>query len=193
MRRPLASLLAIAALTTSLAACGSDGSESAASTPTSTAPVAASDYVKGLCTSVADFRDTLDARNAAFQEEFSTGSPTPAEVKDGLVAFLGDAAAETQALTDEIRALGTPDVEGGEEMVLGFVSALEQAEDLFATTQDEIEALPTDDPAALTQGFEEAGAKLTDAATQIGATFDDLENAELTAAAKDEPACADIL
>jgi hypothetical protein len=195
MHRSFVRVLAVAVLAALLAACGDDGTGTASgtSTPTTTAPVPAAEYAEALCTAATDYQTTLDARNGEFQTGLNTGSPTPEDIKDATVAFLGDAADETQALAEEIRSIGVPDIDGGEEIAVQVVNAIEQAEDLFATTQDEVEALPTDDIAALTQGLQDAGTKLSEAANEIGSTFDSLESEELTTAAEDIPACADII
>jgi hypothetical protein len=92
-----------------------------------------------------------------------------------------------------VDALGTPDVENGEQVRSTLTDAFEQVIAAFDEAEADIDALPADDPAALAQGFTEVGSKLQEAGTEISASFDDLESPELDEVAGDVEACAGIV
>lgn len=191
-RSLLVRALVVAGVTIPLAACGGDdGSETASDEAPTAVPAVA--YVEDLCTSVTGYRSDLDARGEALQEELAELGTDVAAAQDALVALLEDAAAATQTLAEDVRALGTPDVEGGDEVAVGFVNALERAEDLFATAAEEVAALPDDDPDALGEGLTTVGENLDSASGELEATFQELESGELSEAAADVEACAEVM
>lgn len=185
------------ALVLFLAACsgdGSGGSGTGASPSEDRAEAAAPrEYMEGLCAAIVTYQEDLEAENASFQEQFSGGTPSPAETKDALVAFLTQAADRTRQLKSDVEALGTPDVADGERIKGAFVSAFQQVVALFAGAKEDVENLSTSDPAALAEGFASAATKLQEAGAGIGASFDDLSSDELTTAATDAPSCQGVI
>lgn len=192
----IARALALALLALSLAACSDDGGGEGTSTEgTSTETAAAvpvEEYLEGLCTAISDYQDDLTTLNEDLQGQLTGETPTPEDVKDLLVTFLGEAVAATQGLAEEVRALGAPDVDGGEEISVTFVSAFEQVEDLFATSKADVEALSTDDPAALAEGFQEIATNLQTGGEEIASVFETLPEDDLDVNPEDIPACAGI-
>lgn len=197
MHRPLKRVPAAVFALVLLAACSSDGSGGTDGVGTSAeAPAegAAPDaYMEGLCAAIVSYQGDLEAESTSLQDQFSGGTPTPEETKDILVTFLGNAADRTQQLMDDVEALGTPDVENGEEVKAAFVGAFQQVLDLFDSAKSDVEALSTDDPAALAEGFTSAATKLQEAGAGIGASFDDLSSSELDTAAQDAASCAGVI
>jgi hypothetical protein len=197
MNRWLLRVLALPLALVLFAACSSDDPEAqdSAQTPAdqpagaSAAPAA---YIDGLCTAVVTYKADLEAENRAFQDSISGDSPSPEATKEALVTFLSTAADRTQQLIDDVEALGTPDVDNGGEVRSTFTSAFQQVIDLFESARSDIEALSTEDPAALAQGFTEVATKLQEAGTEIGSTLDDLESPELDEAAVDVPSCESV-
>ena len=195
MRRPSAPALVVLALF--LAACSSDGSGgSSGGTPsgsTQAEGVAPGEYIEGLCAAIVSYQEDLDSENASFQEQFSGGTPSPAETKQALVAFLTEAADRTRKLKADVEALGTPEVDNGEQIKAAFVSAFQQVVALFAGAKEDIENLSADDPAALAEGFTSAASKLQEAGAGIGASLDNLSSDELGTAATDAPSCKGVI
>jgi hypothetical protein len=197
MRRSIDRALALLLALTLLAACSSDDGGGGEPTDTGggttdevTAPA---NYAEGLCTAVSDFQSDLQQQNAAFQDAFGGGTPSPEEAKDTLAAFVSDLSTRTQELIDEVEALGTPDVENGDEVRAALTSAFERVVEAFDQAEADIDALSTDDPAALAQGFTEVGTQLQAAGTDISTSFDDLQSPELDEAAADVEACSGVI
>lgn len=196
MHRSVARLI-IPVLTFSLlVACSNDsggdgnGQASAEASDEAAAPAT---YADGLCSAIASYQTDLQAENSAFQEQLSGGTPGPAETKDALTSFLGTAADRTEQLIDDVEALGTPDVDNGAEVRSAFVNGFQKVVDLFNAAKADVEKLSIDDPEALAAGFTEAGTKLQEAGTEIGASFDDLSSPELDAAAAEAASCSGLI
>jgi hypothetical protein len=191
-------LVAVTLLTLSLAACGGDDTSTTAGasgdgTSTETAAaVPVEEYLDGLCTAVSAYQDELTSLNDDLQGELSGATPEPGDIKDMLIAFLTEVEAATQALAEEVRGLGTPDVDGGEEIATTFVNAFEQVEDLFATSRADVEALSTDDPVALAEGLQEVATNLEAGGEDIASVFDTLPEEDLGVNPEDIPACQEI-
>jgi predicted small secreted protein len=198
MRRSIIRALALLLALTLLAACSSD--DGGGGDPTDTGGggttdevTAPADYAEGLCTAIGEFQSDLQQQSTAFQDAFGGGTPSPEEAKDTLAAFVGDLSIRTQQLIDEVEALGTPDVENGDEVRATLTSAFERVVEAFDQAEADIEALSTDDRAALAEGFTEVGTQLQAAGTDISASFEDLQSPELDEAAADVEACSGII
>jgi predicted small secreted protein len=196
-RSTIARVLALALAAFSLAACsGDDGGETQAGGSTSTETAAAvpvEDYLDGLCTAIVDYQDELASLNTDLETELSGEIPSPDSVKDLLVAFLDDAVVATQGLAEEVRSLGSPDVDGGDEIAVTFVNAFEQVEDLFATSRSDVDALATDDPVALTEGLQEVATNLQSGGEQIASVFDTLPEDDIDVNPEDVPSCQGLV
>lgn len=197
MRRAITSAMALLLALSLLAACssgddggGGSGGGNGGSGDTVTAPA---DYAEGLCTAIADFQTDLDRQSAELQDALGQGTPSPADMKDTLVTFVSGLSDRTHELIDEVEALGTPDVENGEEVRSTLTGAFETVVAAFDEAEADIEALPTDDPAALVQGFTDVGTKLQEAGTEISTSFGDIQSPELDEAAADVEACSGVI
>jgi hypothetical protein len=179
-------------LTLSLAACGggddegggdAGGSEDEASTET----VSAGDWASGVCTAVGDWVTTIQEQSTAITTDFTSGSPE--EGKEVFGSFISDAVAETETMIEEVEAAGVPDVEGGEEYAEELTAAFEEARDVLAGVQAQIDELPTDP-----QGFQEAaagiGPSIQEALGAVGGSISEPESQELKDAFEEEEACA---
>jgi hypothetical protein len=189
----VARVLIAGLLTVSLVACGGDdGGETAqGGTETQAAAVPVEEYLEGLCTAVTDYQTDITTLSDDLQGQIDEAE-TPGDVKDILVVFLGEAVTATQGLAEEVRGLGTPDVDGGEEIATTFVNAFEQVEDLFASSKSDVEALSTDDPAALAEGFQEIATNLEAGGEEIASVFDTLPEDDIDVSPEDIPACAGL-
>ena len=101
-------VLALAGLTTALAAvaagCGGGGSSSSTTT-TSATPVV--EWAGDFCTAVTSWKDQLTTTGKDL-----VSNPT----KDGLQQAADDAKSATQTLTDDLKGLGTPDTPSGKKV-----------------------------------------------------------------------------
>lgn len=198
MRRAITSAMALLLALSLLAACssgddgggGGSGGGNDVSADTATAPA---DYAEGLCTAIADFQTDLDRQSAELQDALGQGTPSPADMKDTLVTFVSGLSDRTHELIDEVEALGTPDVENGEEVRSTLTGAFETVVAAFDEAEADIDAISTDDPAALVQGFTDVGTKLQEAVTEISTSFGDIQSPELDEAAADVEACSGVI
>jgi hypothetical protein len=193
MRRSFAGLVLVSL--SLLAACSNgDPAPPEQGTPAEapTEATAPADYVAGLCAAVVSFQTDLEAENASLQESISGDEPDPADLKAALESFLAALSDRSQRLVDEVDALGTPDVDNGEDVRSALTSAIEQVVTLFDEARSDIAALATDDLAALEEGFIAAGAKLQEAAVGISGSLDGLSSPELKEAAADAPSCDEV-
>jgi len=197
MRRSFVRALALLLALTLVAACGGDddggGAGDGDDGGTSDQVTVPADYAEGLCTAIGDFQEDLQQQSTEFQNAFGSGTPSPEQAKDTLATFVGDLSTRTQQLIDEVDALGTPDVDNGEEVRETLTSAFERVVEAFDQAEADIDALSTDDPAALAEGFTEVGTQLQAAGTDISSSFDDLQSPELDEAAADVEACSGII
>lgn len=198
MRRAITSAMALLLALSLLAACssgddgggGGSGGGNDGSADTVTAPA---DYAEGLCTAIADFQTDLDRQSAELQDALGKGTPSPADMKGTLVTFVSGLSDRTHELIDDVEALGTPDVENGEEVRSTLTGAFETVVAAFDEAEADIEALSTDDPAALVQGFTDVGTKLQEAGTEISTSIGDIQSPELDEAAADVEACSGVI
>ena len=197
MRRAITSAMALLLALSLLAACssgdGGGGGSSGGNDGSADTATAPADYAEGLCTAIADFQTDLDRQSAELQDALGQGTPSPADMKDTLVTFVSGLSDRTHKLIDEVEALGTPDVENGEEVRSTLTGAFETVVAAFDQAEADIEALPTDDPAALVQGFTDVGTKLQEAGTEISTSFGDIQSPELDEAAADVEACSGVI
>lgn len=197
-RISLTRVVAVALLTLGPLACGGDGDGASAqgsstgpSTPTPPSDVPVETYLEGLCTAVGDYQDDLTTLSDDLQARLdAVGSPD--DVKDLLVEFLDQAVTSSQGIAEEVRALGVPDVESGEQIATTFINAFERVEDLFATSKSDVEGLSTDDPEALAEGFQEIATNLEAGGEEIASVFDSLPKDDIDVDPEDVPACAGV-
>jgi hypothetical protein len=195
MRRWIVRAIVLALPLAVLVACSGDdpvaGADTSVEAPAEA--IAPADYIEGLCAAIVSFQTDLESESAALEDSFSGGTPTPEESKTVLGSFLGTLADRTEQLLDDVNALGTPDVDNGDEVRTALTAAFEQVVVLFRDARSEIEGLSTEDPAALAEGFATAGTKLQEAAAGISASFEDLASPDLEEAAADAPSCEGVI
>jgi uncharacterized phage infection (PIP) family protein YhgE len=178
MRARLATLvLVVASLAAVAAGCG--GSDEEAD------PTAA--WASGFCTAVTTWTDSLDDVTSQFTDTSNLS-------EDGLRDAADDVKSATQQLVDDLRALGAPDTESGEEIRSSLDSlstTLETEADDIESTVDEVSGL-TDIPSAITT----VSASLSAMGSAFTATLQTIDDAdaggELETALEDSPECAGI-
>ena len=101
---PRAHLVAVMALLTLIAAgCGSSGGNS---TSTTTSASATATWASGVCTSITTWQTALKSATDSLKS-----NPT----KSGLQTAGSDARAATQTLTSDLKGLGKPDTQAGQQ------------------------------------------------------------------------------
>ena len=175
-RLALSAVVAVAAL----AAAGCGGSDDSESDPTAA-------WASGFCTAVTDWTDELQTITSSFSDTSNLS-------EDGLRTAADDVRSATQQLVDEIRDLGAPETDGGEEIR----SALDSLSTTLETESAGIEQT-VDSISGLT-GLANAAASITTSLSAMGTAFSETlqtidaadVDGELQSALEDSPECADI-
>ena len=174
-------LLAIAVAALALVAAGCGGSdESSSASP-------ADEWAEGFCTAITTWTDSL----TSVTEQFASPSSL---TKDGLTDAANDVKSSTETLVDDLRGLGAPDTESGQDVKTSI-------DELSTTLESEVANIEsTVDEASGLTGLPSAISSITTSLSAMGTAFAStlqaIESAdvkgELKTALEDSPACADI-
>lgn len=154
---------------------GDDGTEASGTT----------DWANGVCTAVTTWTESL--RSAA-------SSVTADPSRDSLESAVDDVESATETLTEDLRGLGRPDTEAGEEAQ----QTVEQLSDDLNDDVQEIETAVDDVSGAsdIPSAVSTISATLMSMGNQISSAFDELEQVddtgELRNAFEQADACADL-
>lgn len=168
---------AVLALALVAAGCGGSSEESD--------PTAA--WAAGFCTAITDWTDSL-------QEVTSQFTDTSNLSEDGLRSAAADVRSSTEQLVDEIRGLGAPETQSGEEIRSSL-------DDLSTTLETEVEKISeaVDGASGITglaSAITAASASLSAMGSAFAATLQEIGDSdvggELQAALEDSPECAGI-
>jgi methyl-accepting chemotaxis protein len=176
------SAVALAAIlaTLALAAAGCGGSDDGAADPTAA-------WASDFCGAVTSWTDELQTVTSSFSDTSNLS-------EDGLRSAADDVKSATEQLVDDIRGLGAPDTDGGEEIRSSLDSLSETLETEAASIEKAVEGI-----SGIT-GLPSAVSTITASLSAMGTAFTEalqaIENAdveeELQSALEDSPACADI-
>jgi hypothetical protein len=121
---------------------------------------------------------------------------SPQQAKTQFVNFLNGAVMSTDTMIAGVQAAGVPSVPNGRAISNGLVSGLQQIRSAFAQAQSQAQALPADNPAALSTGAQNLANTLTAAGNQVKTNLNSLNqryaSTELTAAFKNQTACQSL-
>ena len=180
MRRFWLLAVLVVALAGVAAGCGSDDDAESDADPTAA-------WADGFCNAVTDWRDELQT----ITEQFSGGSNLS---EDDIKSAAADVKSATQTLVDDLRDLGAPDTDSGEEVKSSL--------DTLSTTL-ETESSAIEDTANGVSSITElasAAPKILSSLSALGTAFsqtlqtiDDADvSGELQTALEDSPECASI-
>lgn len=183
MRRKLLVAIGVALLAIAAAGCG--GGDDAAETTTEATP--ASEWADGFCTAVSTWQSSLEDISGRFTSLSSLSS-------ENLQAAADDAKTATDELIEDIRALGTPDTQSGEEIeasIDDLGSTLETELDSIQATLDETSGI-TELPGAL----KDVSSSIAAMTTAFSDTYSTIRDAgaedELRDALESSSACDDV-
>ena len=165
-------LLATTAVTAlAIAAAGCGGSDESSS---DVAP--ASQWADGFCTAVTSWTDTLKA----VPDQFTTLSSLSEE---NFQAAADDIGAATDALVEELKGLGAPDTESGDEVKSSI-------DDLSSTLETELDSIQTtlDDASGITElpgAAQDVLASLSAMSGAFSTTLSSIEEADVQGELKD--------
>lgn len=183
MTRKLLVAISVAALAIAAAGCG--GSDESSSETTEAAP--ASEWADGFCGAVSTWTTEITSIRDQFTDLSSFS-------EDGLRSAAEDVKTATDQLVEDLKGLGAPDTESGDEVkasIDDLASTLETETDSIQTTVDETSGI-TELPGAVQDVLASLGAMsdaFSSALTTIGDA--DVQN-ELQDALESSPECDDI-
>ncbi len=173
-------IAAAAVLAVAAAGCGGSDESSSEATPTS-------EWADGFCTAITTWTDSLTSVKDQFTDLSSFS-------EEGLRSAADDVRSATDTLVEDLKGLGAPDTESGEEVKSSLddlSSTLETESDAIQTTVDETSGI-TELPGAA----KDILASLSAMSTAFSSTLDTIENAdakgELEDALEASPACDDL-
>ena len=177
--RTLSALICVAVLSS----CG--GGESGANS------VSANVYLAGLCRELGDWTQAAQDRLSQVQSKVQSTATVP-ERKDILRSYIEGLIGDTDDLIDGVRALGFPDVPGGQETANAFVTAFERAKNSLENGRQRIDDLP-DDPVGFSQAADQLGNDLQQQLSSIGDSVSGLGGQEdLKSAFASTPQCQSL-
>jgi len=168
---------AVAGLALVVAGCGgSDNDESPADA-----------WASGFCNAVTNWTDELQTVTSQFSDTSNLS-------QDGLRSAADDVKSATDELVDDLRGLGAPETEGGEEIRSALDSLSTTLESEAASIEETVEGISglTGIPSAITA----VTTSLSAMGNAFASTLQTIESAdageELQAALEDSPECAGI-
>jgi len=153
--------------------------------------VSAGEYVAAICTEVTAWTGEVQSLSEDIGQNLSAGA-TPTEGQAALAKFLDDVVAATDDHLAGVKDAGVPDVENGEEIAGTLVGVFEDAKQILVDARAKVDELPTDDSTAFATAADELGGSVQSALEGVGGGLGTLESAELSRAAQEEPACAQL-
>ncbi len=179
MRRFWIAAILVLALAGVAAGCGGDDE-------TESDPTAA--WADGFCSAVTDWTDEMRTITSQFTDNTSNLS------EDGLQSAATDAQTATQTLVDELRDLGAPETDSGQEVKDALDTLSTTLEDETAEIEDTANGVSsiTELPSAISTILSSLSALGASVAETLQ-TIDDADaSGELRTALEDSPECADI-
>ena len=162
---------------------GDDGSE--ASGTTSTEASRTTEWADGVCTAITTWTDSLKSAAASV-----TADPS----REGLEGAVDDVESATQTLEEDVKGLGRPDTEAGEE-------AQRELEQLLDDLDDDVQKIETavedvSGASDVLSATSTVSGTLVSMGDQISSTFEQLEQiddtGELRDAFEQADSCADV-
>jgi len=184
MTKKLLVTVCITVLAVAAAGCG--GNDEGSTTTTEATP--ASDWAEGFCTAVTTWKDSVKGVTDQFTDLSSFS-------EEGLQNAVSDVQDATDTFIGDLKVLGTPDTQSGEDVkssIDGLATTLEDELTSIQTTVDNTSGI-TEIPGAV----KDISASVTTMSTQFSSTLTTIEDAdvqgELKTAIQDSPTCADIV
>lgn len=186
------STMLIAACSSSPSPASSSSSESSTTTLPSTTGVSAATYVDTVCTSMSGWIDALKANNQSFQQDASSTTSSPADVKSAFTTLLVSAVDETQAMRDRIDQEGPPAIDDGDVAHAVLVGALEDVVALFQKALDKSEALDPSNPIEMGRAMDDLGGEIQAGAADVQNALSQMSTPELDAVFSETSSCAPL-
>ena len=179
MRSRILLTAAVAALALVAVGCGGSDDDS------DTDPTAA--WASDFCSAITTWTDELQTVTSEFSDTSNLS-------QDGLQSASDDVRGATESLVDDLRGLGAPETEGGEEIRTALDTLSTTLETETASIEETVEGISglTGIPSAITAVTASLSAMGTAFSTTLGTIEDADVGSELQTALEDSPECADI-
>jgi hypothetical protein len=183
MTGKLLAVIGISVLALSAAGCG--GSDESSTETTGVTP--ASEWADGFCTAITTWTDALQGVSDQFTDLSSFS-------EESLQSAAEDLQSATETLVEDLRGLGAPDTESGQEVE-------DSLDELSTTLETELDAIQTtvDETSGITElpgAAQDVLGSLSAMGTAFSSTMSTLESAdvknELQDALEASPACDDL-
>jgi hypothetical protein len=185
-----------AALATGLtfAACTGGSSSSGSGTSSTQASLSASQWANQVCGKITTWVNQL--QSSSNNAVSGLNGSNLQQIKTQFVNFLGGAVASTNTMISGVQTAGTPSVPNGRAISQGLVSGLQGIQSAFVQAQAQAQALPADNPTALSNGAQGLANSLENAGNQVKTSLNSLDqrypSSELDAALKNQAACQSL-
>jgi hypothetical protein len=162
-------LLFAAALVVALSvvASGCGGGKKASGTPPDK-------YAAGVCGAIVSWQQRLTQSGTKLGQELG-GSSDPAVIKQKLSAFLADAVASTNKMISDVKAVGAPAVDKGDQLQSDLVNGLTRAKTALADAKAKVDKLPSNDRTAFITQTQQLGTTLQAQGRDIESAFNSLD------------------
>jgi hypothetical protein len=189
----MTSAVAVAAALT-VAACDGGSSSSGSGSSTTRASLSATQWANQVCGRITTWVNELQSSsNNAVSGLTGTNLP---QIKAQFVNFLGGAVASTNTMISGVQAAGAPAVPNGQAISQGLVTGLQGIQSAFVQAQTQAQALPADNPKALSSGAQGLATSLENAGNQAKTSLNSLDqrypSTELDAALRNQAACQSL-
>jgi hypothetical protein len=149
--------------------------------------VSASKYVAAVCSAISPLERDVVTRSSALN---NTTAANATEAKKTLQGFLTAVEQGAADALSKIKAAGTPDIRGGQNVAGTIVKAFTELRDAMRVALTKSKSLPTDSPASFKTAAQALGASVRGSLNDIDSSG--LSNPDLEKAAASQPACKSL-
>nr|WP_213451628.1 hypothetical protein [Micromonospora sp. NBRC 107566] len=148
----------------------------------------ASAWAASVCEALAPWRAEIGTLTGRAQQQM-TAKTTPAQAKENLVRLLGGAETASETARAKVARAGVPDVDGGEQVAVGFVASLSAIRDAYGKARTGVEQLAADPADAFYTGVAGVMSTLNDEYGRSALDTSKLSSPGLRAAFDEVPEC----
>jgi len=193
VRRHTLTLLVVAGVL-ALPACGGGSAETVTSGEAK--GVDADQYTGSVCGELSAWKQQLASASASLMQQTNDPKMSLAEVRTRFVTFYGGALAETNTMLAEVRAIGVPDVNRGQQVATSLQQSLRRFRTLLLDATARARRLPVDNEVNFTKQAQQLGTGFEMESTGLPRLWDYLaehfEAPELLTAASAHASCTTL-
>jgi hypothetical protein len=146
------------------------------------------DYANGVCSSITSWLHAVQGR-ASTVGGAVTPATSPSEGRDILAKYLDAVVDDTRDMIDRIEAIGTPDVDGGDQISKRLITALQGTEATFEIARKQVDSLPTSSRDAFRHAAEALASAIRSHVSDVAKALADVSSSELDRAFQGSQAC----